>query len=149
VETVNREESWAYFNGAAQGEPRVCGTGGVLNTKDGHCLKFRAGLDPRTNNFVEFTVLKLLLLLVVVIRLQIYGDSMNVIKWLRKEKICTKKLFYLHYWRRFGGYVMLLIISLLITSTRKSTLWQMTYQKLEYNGWWTMVYTGEEGGIDL
>jgi hypothetical protein len=74
VETMNREESWAYFDGVAQGERHICGGGGVLNTKDGYNLMFKASLGLGTKKFVELVALKLLLLLVVenwITRLQI------------------------------------------------------------------------------
>jgi hypothetical protein len=48
-------------------------------------------LGPRSNNFVELMSLKLLLLFAVennVSSLQIFGDSMLVISWIRKSQRC-------------------------------------------------------------
>jgi hypothetical protein len=43
-EEIDKLEAWAFFNGASQGEPPLCGAEGVLYLKDSHFLKFKAGL---------------------------------------------------------------------------------------------------------
>eukprot|EP01018_Ginkgo_biloba_P032904 Gb_28853 [translate_table: standard] len=52
----------------------------------------RAGLGFCTNNFVELMALKLILLLANekgVSRLQVFGDSLNVINWMRETQNCA------------------------------------------------------------
>eukprot|EP01018_Ginkgo_biloba_P009885 Gb_00929 [translate_table: standard] len=94
-EIVNREGAWAFFDGAAQGEPQICGAEGILCIKALHTIKFKAGLGKGTNNYAELMALKLRLFLAGekgVSRLQVFGDSMVVIKWMRKERNCLNYL---------------------------------------------------------
>jgi ribonuclease HI len=53
------------------------------------------GLGPGSNNYAEFLTLKLLLLFAKekqVSSLQIFGDSMLVISWIRKTQRCHNLL---------------------------------------------------------
>jgi ribonuclease HI len=87
-EVIDRSGSWLYFDGATQGNPLVCGAGGIIYISESHTVKFRAGLGHGTNNFAEIMVLKLALILAAEKRtshLQVSGDSMLVIKWLTGE----------------------------------------------------------------
>jgi ribonuclease HI len=63
-EVIDRSGSWLYFDGETQGNPLVCGEGGIIYISESHTMKFRAGLGHGTNNFVEIMVLKLALILV-------------------------------------------------------------------------------------
>eukprot|EP01018_Ginkgo_biloba_P039380 Gb_12932 [translate_table: standard] len=88
-EEVGGEGAWAFFHGAAQGIPQICGAGGVLYIDEGLSFKFRAGLGFGTNNFAKLMALKLILLLANekgFSRLQVFGDSLNVINWMRETQ---------------------------------------------------------------
>jgi ribonuclease HI len=83
---VDTDGSWMYFDEATQGNPQICGSIGVLFINQSRCPKFRVGLGQGKNNYVELLALKLFLMLVCerrVTRLQVFGGSLNVIKWLR------------------------------------------------------------------
>jgi hypothetical protein len=47
-EVVDKSGAWAYFNGATQGEPQICGVGGFLYLNDSHYIKFKASLRQGT-----------------------------------------------------------------------------------------------------
>eukprot|EP01018_Ginkgo_biloba_P022058 Gb_03022 [translate_table: standard] len=88
TEYVNRDGAWAFFDGAAQGDPQICGAGGILYINDFHIIKYRAGLGEGINNYAEPMAIKLVLLLAGekgVTRMQVFGDILNVIKWMRKQ----------------------------------------------------------------
>lgn len=62
------------------------GTGGVLYISNSQSLRFKAGTGQGSNNFSELMALKLLLTLALecgLSHLQVFGDSLLVIKWLR------------------------------------------------------------------
>ena len=55
--------------------------------KESHSLKFRAGMGQGTNNYAKLMDLKLLLTMASekgITPLQIFGDSMVVIKWMKR-----------------------------------------------------------------
>jgi len=61
---------------------------GILYLGSNHYILFKVGIGKETNNFYEPTTLKLMLQLAQeygVSQLQIYGNSLLVIQWLRKE----------------------------------------------------------------
>ena len=95
AEVVNIKGSWAYFNGAAQGDPHSCGTGGVLFLNDDHILRFKAALGHGTNNFAKMMALEPILLFPNergILRLQVFRNSITIIKWMRKEQNFLKFL---------------------------------------------------------
>jgi ribonuclease HI len=62
--------------------------GGLNYLKDSLFLKFKVGMVHGSNNYVELMSLELVLVLAVekgVTKLQIFGDSLLVIKWTKKE----------------------------------------------------------------
>jgi hypothetical protein len=76
-EVIDRFGSWLYFDGATQGNPLVCGVGGIIYISESHTVNFRASLGHGTNNFPEIMVLKLALILATEKRtshLQVFGD---------------------------------------------------------------------------
>jgi ribonuclease HI len=84
-ESIDKTGSWAYFDGATQGDPLVRGVEGILFIFKSHFFKFKAIFGKCTNKKVELMVLKLILMIVVengVQKLQTMGDSMNFINWL-------------------------------------------------------------------
>lgn len=83
-EQIDKSGAWAYFEGASHGDPRLCGAGGSLHLGDGLFLNFQTGLGPGTNNLAELMALRMILLLAIekgVNRLQVFGDSLLVMKW--------------------------------------------------------------------
>jgi ribonuclease HI len=71
-------------------QPIVWG-GPLLYLKENHFFKMKMGMGSGTNNYVELMSLKLLLLFVGekgVKSIQIFGDSLNVINWVRKSQKC-------------------------------------------------------------
>jgi ribonuclease HI len=43
----------AYFNGAYEGDPRVCAVGGILFLEKNHSFVINTRLVPNSNNLVE------------------------------------------------------------------------------------------------
>lgn len=81
--------SWAFFNGASQNNRT--GVGLVIHINQNRCLKASVGLGTSTNNFVELSALKLLLYWLIhrnIFTVQIFGESMNVIKWFNGQRRC-------------------------------------------------------------
>ena len=60
-EPINRDMSWAYFDGAAQRQG--CGGGILLHLSDSHFFHMRLGLGPGTNNHAELMTLRLFYIL--------------------------------------------------------------------------------------
>jgi hypothetical protein len=84
-EVINKAIPWAYFDGASQGSPPKGGVGGILYLSSNHCISFKAGIGQESNNYYELMALKLILQLAQehgVSQIQIFGDSLLVIKWL-------------------------------------------------------------------
>eukprot|EP00253_Pinus_taeda_P033361 PITA_33361 len=91
----NREEKirpnipWAYFDGASQNN--TAGAGLVIHLNEVHSLSASVGIGPGTNNFAELSALKLLLCWLIhrhIFTIQIFGDSLNVIKWVNGNSRC-------------------------------------------------------------
>ena len=49
-EVIDKTYPWGYFDGAAQGDPTMCGAGGVLFLEEGDHFRARWGLGEGTNN---------------------------------------------------------------------------------------------------
>ena len=62
-EIIDKSFPWGYFDGAAQGDPSMCGAGAVLFLEEGHFFRARWGLGEGTNNKAELLALYMLLLL--------------------------------------------------------------------------------------
>eukprot|EP00253_Pinus_taeda_P027771 PITA_27771 len=91
----NREEQirpnipWAYFDGASQNNS--AGVGLVIHLNEAHSLSASVGIGPGSNNFAELSALKLLLCWLIhrhIFAIQIFGDSLNVIKWVNGNSRC-------------------------------------------------------------
>lgn len=92
---MDKSKVRAYFDGASQGNPQICGAGGIIFLEKSHSLKFRAGLVQGTNNYAELMAFKLHLTLASekgITNLQIFGDSLLVMKWMRGENVMSKYL---------------------------------------------------------
>ena len=72
---------WDLFDGRG-------GTWGVIHLSNSHSINFKFGMGNGSNNFSELISLKLVLTLALehgVAHLQVSGDSLLVIKWMRKN----------------------------------------------------------------
>ena len=81
-ESIEKSFPWGYFDGAAQGDPSLCGAGAVLYLKEGHFFHPRWGLGEGTNNKAKLLALYMLLLLAHekgLQRLHVFGDSSVII----------------------------------------------------------------------
>ena len=75
-----------FFDGASQGQAMKCGGGTILYLTDDHYFLFSTGLGDGTNNFVELLTLKLLFLFYLekgCLMLQVFGDSMIILNWIK------------------------------------------------------------------
>ena len=84
MEEIDKSFPWGYFDGVAQGEPNVCGGGGVLLLTKTHSFQIMSGLEEGSNNYAELMALKILLLVALekgYRKIQIFGDSMLIINW--------------------------------------------------------------------
>ena len=87
-EEIRGDIPLAYFDGASDFMNR-CGAGLTIHFPSWKTLKASMGLGPGTNNFAELQSLKLLLCWLTQLGLratQIFGDSMNIIKWFNGEQ---------------------------------------------------------------
>ena len=86
---IDKTTPWAFFDGAAQ--DNRCGGGAILFLKEGHSFKITMGLGEGNNNYVELFSLIILLIFAVekgCHTLNCFGDSMNVINWVKKTQAC-------------------------------------------------------------
>ena len=68
-----------------------CGGGALLFLSDSHYFELTLGLEEGSNNYVELLSLKLLLIFATengCRRLNIFGDSLNVINWIKGTQQC-------------------------------------------------------------
>ena len=73
----------------------------------GHSFKFKVGLGLKMNNSIELMVLKLIFPLFmkrkIVIKLKVFEDSINMIKWINEQNCIN---YSPHYWRKFERFSM-------------------------------------------
>lgn len=90
-EEINKAIPWAYFDGASQLNNEQSGGGGVLFMSDLIFFELSMGFREGTNNHAELLALKFLLSFALekgCNSLQVFGDSMLVLKWVRKTQRC-------------------------------------------------------------
>eukprot|EP00253_Pinus_taeda_P034856 PITA_34856 len=88
-ETIRVGVPWAYFDRASQ--TNSAGAGIIIHLNDSHSLMASVGLGTGSNNYAELTALKLLLCWLVhrhICVIQIFGDSLNVVKWVNGNSRC-------------------------------------------------------------
>eukprot|EP00253_Pinus_taeda_P016263 PITA_16263 len=88
-EPIRAGVPWAYFDGASQ--INSAGAGIIIHLNDSHSLMALVGLGTGSNNYVELSALKLLLCWLVhrhIFAIQIFGDSLNVVKWENRNSRC-------------------------------------------------------------
>jgi len=86
-EVVDRQHPWFFFRWSIIRWPYVpWGWGGVLYLSYSHSFKFKMGPGGGSNKFVELMDLKLLVLFALekgCRSIQVYGDSMLMINWVK------------------------------------------------------------------
>lgn len=88
-EQIKEGVPWAYFDGASQNNK--VGAGLIIHIIKSHSLKASVGLGNGSNNYIELSALKLLLCWLIhmnIFTVQIFGDSLNVIKWANDQSRC-------------------------------------------------------------
>lgn len=83
---------WAFFHGAFQNNK--AGAGIVIQENQDQRIKASVGLGSGSNNFAELAALKLLLCWLIqrnIPTIQIFGDSLNVIKWVNGHSVCKNQ----------------------------------------------------------
>jgi len=89
VVEIDRSVPWGFFDGAAQ--HNRCGGGALLYLSDSHFFVLSFGMGEGSNNYAELMSLKLLLIFAVekgCLKLNVFGDSMNVINWISMTQEC-------------------------------------------------------------
>ena len=69
----------------------MCGGGAFLYLSESHFFELSMGLGEGTNNYAKLMSLKLLMIFAVekgCNNLPVYGDSMNVINWIKGTQQC-------------------------------------------------------------
>ena len=61
-EVIDKERSWAYFDGETLGDQLLCGGVGCLYITTSHFFLLKSGLGAGSNNYSEILALKFLLL---------------------------------------------------------------------------------------
>lgn len=90
---INENSPWAFFDGASQ--QNRAGAGICIHLNREHSFKAAVGLGQGTNNYAELVALRLLMcwsLQMNILSIQIFGDSMNVIKWVNGKAICQNQI---------------------------------------------------------
>lgn len=84
---------WAFFDGASQNNR--AGAGLCIHLNSDHSIKESVGLGPGTNNHAELSTLHLLLCWLLqrhIFSIQIFRDSLNVIKWVNGNASCHNQI---------------------------------------------------------
>jgi ribonuclease HI len=87
---IDKTIPWGFFDGASQ--HNHCGGGGILYLSDSHYYSMTFGFGTGTNNFAELMSLKLLIAFAIekgCHSLNVFGDSLNVINWIRGTQRCS------------------------------------------------------------
>jgi ribonuclease HI len=86
---IDSSSPWGFFDRASQ--QNICGGGGLLFLSVVHYFIMTFGFGPRTNNYAELMSLKLLIDFAIekgCLSLKVYGDSLNVINWIKGTQRC-------------------------------------------------------------
>eukprot|EP00253_Pinus_taeda_P002811 PITA_02811 len=84
---------WGFFDGASQNNR--AGAGLCIHIDPDHSLKASVGLGYGTNNYAELSALHYLLCWLLhrnLNRIQIFGDSLNVINWVNGKAACHNQI---------------------------------------------------------
>jgi ribonuclease HI len=91
---INMNMAWGFFEGACQGQRRICGLGFILFFLDSHFVTGKANMASGTKNQGELKALFALLkcdLSWDVLALQVMGDSKFTVDWMN-DVTCLENL---------------------------------------------------------
>eukprot|EP00253_Pinus_taeda_P004333 PITA_04333 len=91
--TIKEGSPWAFFDGASQ--QNRAGAGICIHLNHEHSLRASVGLGQGSNNYAELSALRLLLCWSLkrnISSIQIFGDSMNVVKWVNGNAMCHNQI---------------------------------------------------------
>ena len=92
---IDRSTPWGFFDGASQNN--LCGGGGILNLDDYQSFELITGLGEGNNNRAELLSLQILLIFAAekgCSSIRIFGDSLNVINWVKRIQTCRDLLLF-------------------------------------------------------
>eukprot|EP00253_Pinus_taeda_P030540 PITA_30540 len=90
---INEGSPWAFFDGASQQNragARIC-----IHLNHDHSIRASVGLGQGSNNYAELSALRLLMCWSIqrnILSIQIFGDSMNVVKWVNGNAMCQNQI---------------------------------------------------------
>eukprot|EP00253_Pinus_taeda_P016622 PITA_16622 len=90
---IKEGSPWAFFDGASQ--DNKVGAGICIHINQEQSLKASVGLGQGTNNYAELAALRLLMCWALkknILSIQIFGDSMNVVKWVNGKSMCQNQI---------------------------------------------------------
>ena len=90
---IDRTSPWGFFDGASHNI--VCGGGAILHLSENHSFEMMAGLGEGGNNRAELLSLNILLIFAAekgCRSLKVFGDSLNVIYWVKRIQACKDLL---------------------------------------------------------
>ena len=85
--------TFCFFDGASQNN--LCGGGAILNLDENQSFELITGLGVGSNNRAELLSLQILLIFAAekgCRTIRIFGDSLNVINWVKKIQTCSDLL---------------------------------------------------------
>eukprot|EP00253_Pinus_taeda_P009579 PITA_09579 len=91
--TIKEGSPWAFFDGASQ--QNKAGDGICIHLNHEHSLRASVGLGQGSNNYAELSALRLLMCWSIqrnISSIQIFGDSMNVVKWVNRNAMCHNQI---------------------------------------------------------
>eukprot|EP00253_Pinus_taeda_P031126 PITA_31126 len=90
---IKEGSPWAFFDGASQ--QNRAGAGICIHLNHDLSLRASVGLGQGSNNYAELSALRLLMcwsLQRSISSIQIFGDSMNVVKWVNGNALCQNQI---------------------------------------------------------
>eukprot|EP00253_Pinus_taeda_P035654 PITA_35654 len=91
---INEASPWGFFDGASQ--QNRAGAGICIHLNKEHSIRASVGLGQGSNNYAELSALRLLMcwsLQKNISSIQIFGDSMNVVKWVNGNAMRQNQIF--------------------------------------------------------
>eukprot|EP00253_Pinus_taeda_P001598 PITA_01598 len=90
---INEGYPWAFFDGASQQNRASAGI--CIHFNKDHFIRASVGLGQGSNNYAKLTALRLLMCWSIqrnIQSIQIFGDSLNVVKWVNGNAVCQNQI---------------------------------------------------------
>eukprot|EP00253_Pinus_taeda_P034952 PITA_34952 len=90
---IKEGSPWAFFDGASQ--DNRAGAGICIHLNHEQSLKASVGLGQGSNNYAKLSALHILMCWALkknILSIQIFGDSMNVVKWVNGNSCCQNQI---------------------------------------------------------